>query len=60
MQRGRIDLSDNRGRAAALDRLVGAAAVGLQRAAFRLAGDTVWTAAPVEGWGGVAVRYRFD
>ena len=41
-------------------RLVGAAAVGLQRAAFRLAGDTVWTTAQLEGWGGVAVRYRFD
>jgi hypothetical protein len=41
-------------------RLVGAAAVGLQRASFRLAGDTVWTTAPLEGWGGVAVRYSFD
>lgn len=38
-------------------RLVGAASAAVVRESFRLGGQTVWTSALVDGWGGVALRY---
>lgn len=40
-------------------RLAAGASAALVRASFRLDGEPIWSAGPIDGWGGAAVRYTF-